>query len=605
VIFMIRVLFTFLLLTGATFGYESAGNIIGQNIGDQYGNTLVTMDFNDDGFEDLVVAAPAADDNGTSSGKVYIYFGGPAADTLADLTLTGAASSFFGMALASGGDFNHDGAEDLLVGAPFYDSPAENAGAVYLFYGGTVPDNTPDHIFTGESLNDYYGTAVAGVGDFNFDGYSDIAVGAYKADWGSYADAGKVYIYYGGDPPDMTVDEILVGETDGERFGYALCSGDFSGSVPADIAVGAYSYDSSLINQGRIYMFYGGMSPDTLADLVITGDSAGNKFGWSLTSGKINADGYDDLLMGTDGYPVGQYSAGHVYLYDGGPTVDDVPLYTYTLNRSADDLLGAAVASGLDLDGDGYEEFLSGMPGNSDGASLAGGAVLFKGGTSVSVDTSFLGTAVNEQMGKAVCFWSDFGSSFAVVLGAYAYDDYRGRIHLFTVPVSNRRPVLSTIGNKYVDPGENLNFNVTAVNPDGPAPELSTTTLPGTASFDDLGDGTGTFDWTPTGADVGPHEVTFIAFDGELADSELVVITVIDTTSCCVGFTGNANCSASEDPDISDITRLIDFLYLSHEPLCCPEEADSNGSGGEPDISDITKLIDHLYLTQGPLADCS
>jgi len=74
--------------------------------------------------------------------------------------------------------------------------------------------------------------------------------------------------------------------------------------------------------------------------------------------------------------------------------------------------------------------------------------------------------------------------------------------------------------------------------------------------------------------------------------------------SCCVDYRGNANCSEIEDPDISDITRLIDFLYLSHNPLCCEEEADANGSGGEPDISDITKLIDHLYLTHSELAPC-
>ncbi|MFZ5979925.1 MAG: hypothetical protein ACOYVF_04775 [Candidatus Zixiibacteriota bacterium] len=73
---------------------------------------------------------------------------------------------------------------------------------------------------------------------------------------------------------------------------------------------------------------------------------------------------------------------------------------------------------------------------------------------------------------------------------------------------------------------------------------------------------------------------------------------------CCEGTTGNVNCSEYEDPDISDITRLIDFLYLSHIPLCCLEEADCNGSGGEPDISDITKLIDFLYLSHSQLSAC-
>ncbi|MFZ5980101.1 MAG: hypothetical protein ACOYVF_05665, partial [Candidatus Zixiibacteriota bacterium] len=75
------------------------------------------------------------------------------------------------------------------------------------------------------------------------------------------------------------------------------------------------------------------------------------------------------------------------------------------------------------------------------------------------------------------------------------------------------------------------------------------------------------------------------------------------SSGCCVGVTGDANCSGG-DADISDITRLIDYLYLSHSPLCCPEEADVNISGGEPDISDITRLIDYLYLSHDPLPNC-
>ncbi|MFZ5979095.1 MAG: C10 family peptidase [Candidatus Zixiibacteriota bacterium] len=80
---------------------------------------------------------------------------------------------------------------------------------------------------------------------------------------------------------------------------------------------------------------------------------------------------------------------------------------------------------------------------------------------------------------------------------------------------------------------------------------------------------------------------------------------LITYTGCCIGSTGNTNCSAEEEPDISDITRLIDYLYVSHDPLCCFEEADANASGGtEPDISDITTLIDYLYLTHETLPDC-
>ena len=75
-------------------------------------------------------------------------------------------------------------------------------------------------------------------------------------------------------------------------------------------------------------------------------------------------------------------------------------------------------------------------------------------------------------------------------------------------------------------------------------------------------------------------------------------------TECCRGETGNIDCSPDESPDITDVTLLISHLYLRKQPLCCKEEADTDGSGGEPDISDVTRLIDHLYLDRKELAPC-
>jgi len=72
---------------------------------------------------------------------------------------------------------------------------------------------------------------------------------------------------------------------------------------------------------------------------------------------------------------------------------------------------------------------------------------------------------------------------------------------------------------------------------------------------------------------------------------------------CCIAIRGNTNCSDLEEPDISDVNRVIDFLYLSRDPLCCFEEADVYISG-EIDITDITHLIDYLYLSHTPLPAC-
>lgn len=131
-----------------------------------------------------------------------------------------------------------------------------------------------------------------------------------------------------------------------------------------------------------------------------------------------------------------------------------------------------------------------------------------------------------------------------------------------------------------------------------------------------LGNGDGTFQSAVNYA-VGEQPISVFStdFNGDgdydlataNASSDNVSILLNLTGSyegCCIGFAGNVNCSEEEIPDISDITRLIDYLYLSQNPLCCVEEADANGSGGEPDISDITRLIDYLYLSNAPLPYC-
>jgi len=111
------------------------------------------------------------------------------------------------------------------------------------------------------------------------------------------------------------------------------------------------------------------------------------------------------------------------------------------------------------------------------------------------------------------------------------------------------------------------------------------------------------------------QDTTSLKFDGYssyqpwfysyLLDYQPVLVPgVITYTGCCLGSTGNVDCSESDVPDISDITRLIDFLYGTHSALCCPEEADCDTSGGDPDIADITAIIDFLYLTHKSLPIC-
>jgi len=98
---------------------------------------------------------------------------------------------------------------------------------------------------------------------------------------------------------------------------------------------------------------------------------------------------------------------------------------------------------------------------------------------------------------------------------------------VFTVNNVNQAPVLAAIGPRSVNEGANLNFSVSATDPDGTTPVLTTTTpLPANATFVDNGNGTGTFNFNPSFSQAGTFNVTFRASDGTIIDSEQVVITV-------------------------------------------------------------------------------
>jgi hypothetical protein len=83
------------------------------------------------------------------------------------------------------------------------------------------------------------------------------------------------------------------------------------------------------------------------------------------------------------------------------------------------------------------------------------------------------------------------------------------------------------------------------------------------------------------------------------------VITGGGATSCCVGITGNTDCDPAHGVDISDLAALIDYLYISFTPLCCPAEGNCDGDLlGGIDIADLTALIDYLYISFTPVAPC-
>ncbi|XP_073943620.1 integrin subunit alpha inflated isoform X2 [Choristoneura fumiferana] len=163
--------------------------------------------------------------------------------------------AYFGYSLASG-DIDGDGTDDVIVGAPMYSklkSDGFEHGRVYVIYQGKDRSFLKSHARTGEVSRGRFGFSVASLGDINYDGFGDIAVGA---PYGGESGRGVVYIYQGSEfgirekySQAITAEEIAYGLT---TFGFSLSGGvDLDNNNYTDLAVGAYKSDSVVFLKSR------------------------------------------------------------------------------------------------------------------------------------------------------------------------------------------------------------------------------------------------------------------------------------------------------------------------------------------------------------------
>ncbi len=151
-----------------------------------------------------------------------------------------------------------------------------------MYFGGIAPDVTADLTLVSASAGDNFGRCVGQAGDVNGDGLADLVVGAPLNDAGGI-DAGRAYVYFGGPGVNATADVILTGEAAGEQFGFSVATaGDVNGDGFADLIAGAHLNDVRGTDAGRAYVYFGGPGSGAQPDLTLTGATAGDRFGTSV-----------------------------------------------------------------------------------------------------------------------------------------------------------------------------------------------------------------------------------------------------------------------------------------------------------------------------------
>ena len=179
-------------------------------------------DVNDDGYADIIVVERNA---AGAAGRVHVFHGSPAGPSLsADWTVDGDQPFAPLEAAAGAGDVNGDGFSDVIVAAPRLDTPTDQAGRAYVYLGSASGlAGSPVWTADGAAAETFFGQVVAGAGDVNGDGFSDVVLSGYDPD--SPDDTGRVDVYFGAPfgveaAPGWTV----VGEQDNDLFGARVAS---------------------------------------------------------------------------------------------------------------------------------------------------------------------------------------------------------------------------------------------------------------------------------------------------------------------------------------------------------------------------------------------
>jgi hypothetical protein len=324
-----------------------------------------------------------------------------------------AAGAYLGGAVASAGDVNGDGYDDVLIAAPLFDPGGQPlAGRVFLYLGGPDGPRKPAAWVATGQAGDRLGNDVAGIGDVNGDGFADVAVGA-PGD--AFTASGRASVYLGSAAGLPSAPQWSQTSQLGSAYGAAVGpAGDVNGDGYDDLLVGAPGYSQGEEREGVAFLYLGSAAGLQSAPAWMGQDDtrfAG--FGGAVHSaGDVNGDGFADVVVGAPNWgiwigPVTMIPYGRMYVYHGSASgLSAAPARVVTPAEQGSDY-GKSVGTAGDVDGDGFDDVIVGAYEWSSPSGLEQGAVFVYAGSPSGISAQPVWTALGEGDGQQLYLgWS-------------------------------------------------------------------------------------------------------------------------------------------------------------------------------------------------------